>query len=67
MPSKRSNDWLRFQGAHVPGTSLEVDQVDRIQRFMLTHRTECLNDGERNLTIAGGSFALCMPDAFDQL
>ena len=63
MPSQFASDWLKFQGAHVPGTTLSVEAQSAIQRFMTLHRSECLSDGRQNYTLAGEMLAYCDPRA----
>lgn len=64
MPSKVAADWLRFQGAHVPGTMLDETMQSKIQRHMREHRTECLTNHREYFTLAGGMLALCDPKPF---
>lgn len=51
--------WLRFQGAHVPGTQMSESMAAQLQMFMRVHRTEAVTDGKREYTLAGNMLALC--------
>lgn len=62
MPSADCRQWLRFQGAHLPGSQLSEITQDEIQRFMNEHKTEALTDGLVTVTLAGGMLALCRPE-----
>ena len=64
MPSKLPADWLRFQGAHVPGAMLDETMQRKIQRHMREHQTECLTNHHEYFTLAGGMLALCDPKPF---
>lgn len=64
MPSKVPADWLRFQGAHVPGTILDEAMRRKVQRYMQELQTECLTNHREYYTLAGGMLALCDPKPF---
>lgn len=61
MPSDRPSDWLNFQRQHVAGSTLSEEDQNRVQAFMVKHRTEALTDGNRFYTLAGGMLAYCDP------
>jgi len=63
MPSSSPTLWLKFQGIHIPGSALSQEEQQRVQAFMLAHRTEALTDGNLKLTLAGGRLAQCFPEA----
>lgn len=63
MPSRAPDDWLAFQGKHVPGTLLDAEAQDALQRYMRRHGTEALTTGSTTLTLAGGMLAHCRPGA----
>ncbi|HGM7876962.1 TPA: hypothetical protein ACKRQV_001225 [Pseudomonas aeruginosa] len=64
MPSRSSEEWLKFQGRHISGGGLAEDVQDKVQAYMRRHQTEALFDGQRNLTLAGNSLAVCFPEKF---
>lgn len=64
MPSRSSEEWLKFQGRHISGGELAGDVQDKVQAYMRRHQTEALYDGQRNLTLAGNSLAVCFPEKF---
>lgn len=63
-PSDVPEDWLRFQGEHVPSLELSDRQVAMLQLFMRAHRTEAVTDGAENYTVAGNTLARCNPQLF---
>lgn len=65
MASDCPHDWLKFQGAHIAGTSLSDEAMASMQMFMRSHRTEALSDGARCVTLAGGMLAMCDPSALN--
>lgn len=63
MPSASPDDWLRFQGSHVPGTEMSLSTIGSVQAYMVWHRTEALTDGRQCYTVAGNRLAICEPSA----
>lgn len=68
MPSSNSEAWLAFTKRGEPTYSfpLALDDVERIQEFMLENSTECLSDGNRNYTVYGRALVGCHPDAISR-
>ncbi|HFS8928318.1 TPA: hypothetical protein ACH1VU_005577 [Pseudomonas aeruginosa] len=64
QPSESSENWLKFQGAHIAGGGLDEAVQNKVQAFMRRHKTEALFDGGRYLTLAGSGLAICYPDMF---
>lgn len=62
FPSAAPEDWLVFQGLHVPGSKLSDATIRRVVAFMTKHKTEALTDGKVNYTQAGGMLAVCFPE-----
>lgn len=62
-PSNIPELWLRFlktEGKRIP---VSPKQADRIQRYMLEHRTEALSeDGLQAFTISGDALVECVPE-----
>lgn len=63
MPSENPAHWIKFQGSHVPGTTMSEEEMQRMQTFMKQQKTEALTDGNQNFTLAGGMLAYCDPTA----
>lgn len=64
FPSAEPKDWLKFQGSHIPGTSMSRSTTATVQMYMRAHRTDALFDGHQNVTVAGDMLAHCKPEAF---
>lgn len=64
FPSANPTDWLKFQGSHIPGTSMSRSTTATVQMYMRANRTDALFDGNQNVTVAGDMLAHCMPEAF---
>jgi hypothetical protein len=61
-PSKAMELWNRFQGPHLADGHLDKRTQAAVVAFMRAQKTEALTDGDRNVTFAGGSLAICYPD-----